>query len=268
RSRRVTKSSISPPPTWTFHVTTTRQEGQDGREGLEKSEGPSGRDRKYAGPIVAHQRGIAARLRASDGGTQATAASPTTCRHVCDGGSRTSGGSGAQLASASISIATAARMKCNHEDTKPRRKKRIDLLRVFVASWLPLGTGLFDHTNLEIALFAQHGDADVERMLLEQQVDAAEWQREAEQTQVGEKRRQDGAIDRHAAAFGVNRHAQAGLNEVEHDAGRPCLRRTGDRVERRTVAGAPMEAAEQLRQPMPVHGDAGIEEARKRRGDE
>ena len=55
---------------------------------------------------------------------------------------------------------------------------------------------LFEDSNVEVAVFSQHRHTDVERMLLEQQVDWPRTAAQIAQPQIGEKRRQDRAIDR------------------------------------------------------------------------
>ena len=72
---------------------------------------------------------------------------------------------------------------------------------------------------------------------------------------------QSGARDRDATARRVDRQPERGLQQQENAARGPRLRRAGDRVERRTLAAPPAEAAEQLRHAVEIEEPAGIEAA-------
>ena len=68
-------------------------------------------------------------------------------------------------------------------------------------------------------MLSEYGDLDVEWTLLEQEIHLTERQFEIQKPEVRQHWREDGAIHGQAPIVGVDREAQAGLNEVEDDAG-------------------------------------------------
>src|SRR5438067_6368573 len=96
----------------------------------------------------------------------------------------------------------------------------------------------FDDADFEVAAPPQYGHAGVQGVLLEQEVDGAKRQLQIRQLQVLEKRRQNGAADRQPVTLRVDGEPETRLHELKHYTGRPRLRRTGHRVQRRRFARA------------------------------
>jgi hypothetical protein len=57
--------------------------------------------------------------------------------------------------------------------------------------------------------------------------------------------------------------SQARLNQQKHCSRRPSLRRTGDRIERRTFTTTPLESAEQFREASKIRPSTGVEKAQQ-----
>src|ERR1051325_10502191 len=102
--------------------------------------------------------------------------------------------------------------------------------------------------HVEIAVLPQHRDGDVERMLLEQQINLSKRKLELEKPERGEERRQDRPLNRKAPVVGVDRQVDASLNHLKDDDRGPRLRRARDRVPCRSFPRSPMESAEELGQ--------------------
>ena len=73
-------------------------------------------------------------------------------------------------------------------------------------------------------MLSEDGDVDVEWMLLEQKIRLTERQFEIQQSEIRKHWREDCAIHAQATIVGVDREAQAGLNEMKHNPRRPGLR--------------------------------------------
>ena len=62
--------------------------------------------------------------------------------------------------------------------------------------------------QLEVSLLSEHRDADVERMLLEEQIGLSEWDLEIQQPDVRQKRRQDRVIHAQTRVRHIHRQPQ------------------------------------------------------------
>ena len=65
-------------------------------------------------------------------------------------------------------------------------------------------SSLLDDVQLKVALLAQHRDADVDGVLLEQEIHLTKWQLEIQQANIGQKGRKDGPIDAQTSMVGFN----------------------------------------------------------------
>ena len=122
-------------------------------------------------------------------------------------------------------------------------------------------SSLFDHDDFDIAFATDQADADIVRMALDQKVNRPGANAQSVDPNLFEPRGQYGPEQADLMARGVDGQAQAGLQEQKHRAGRPGLRRAGDRIERGAFAGPPREAAKQLGHAVQVHEHAGVEHA-------
>src|SRR5207237_8372259 len=75
-----------------------------------------------------------------------------------------------------------------------------------------------DQADVELSSLPQDGNRDIDRALLEEQIDLTERELEIQEPEIGEKRREDGPIDRQHPSLRIDREAQAALQQVEDHA--------------------------------------------------
>src|SRR5690606_11464815 len=120
--------------------------------------------------------------------------------------------------------------------------------------------GLEIDGDADVALAAQHVDADVFRMAPQHQVDARVADPQVLDANPRQEPRQHRLREPDLRLLLSERHAETGLKQHKHGAARPRLRQTGDRITRRPLAAAPTEAAEELREAALVQRERRVEQ--------
>ena len=98
--------------------------------------------------------------------------------------------------------------------------------------------------NLNVAFTPEDLDADVVRMSREQQVQSRVDDRDVSEPNPIDTVRQHRTAEPDATRSGINLDTQAGAEQHECGACRPCLRYARDRIERGRLAAAAMKATD------------------------
>src|SRR5436309_13548687 len=119
---------------------------------------------------------------------------------------------------------------------------------------------LLHHRHLDRPRPPEHVDTDVVFVPLDDEVDRGLPYPQMAEAHHFQERRQGRLAEAHARARAVDREPEARLEQHEGRPGRPGLRRARHRVERRPLAGAAVDAAEQRGQAVLVHEYADVEQ--------